>query len=93
MKNTRGVKRAKVVPLGVALIGATTFLIFVLTPGCAFNFLPYELHESMRPTRIQEAAFIIVFDIIFSIGLFSLIYWIVYPMIKTKKQPKQRGRL
>jgi len=77
--------KKKIIPIGVSLAVAAAFLVIVLTPGgCAFNLIPYEIHESMRPSEMSESSFIKMFDVIFAIALFFLIRWIVSPMVNTK---------
>jgi len=56
-------KKRNTASLILALIIAGGFLWAVLTPPSLFNFLPFQIHESMRPTSISEDLFIKIFDI------------------------------
>jgi hypothetical protein len=68
----------KIVPIGVGLTCCIAFLILVLAPGgCGFNFLPYEIHESISPGGSGETLFIQIFDIIFSIAIFFAVFLIL----------------
>ena len=58
----------------LALILAGGFLWAVLTPPSLFNFLPFQIHESMRPTSISENLFIKIFDICSAVILLILSY-------------------
>jgi hypothetical protein len=70
--------KGKIIPSGVALICSALFLIMVLAPGgCGFNFLPYEIHESISRGGENESIFITIFDILFSVLIFVVAYWIV----------------
>ena len=71
----------KIIPTGVALACCAAFLMLVLAPGgCAFNLLPYEIHESVSRGGENESQFIRIFDILVSIGLFFFVFWIANKM-------------
>lgn len=54
--------RIKIIPIGIALACCAAFLLLVLAPGgCAFNFLPYEIHETISRGGKNESQFILTF--------------------------------
>jgi hypothetical protein len=75
----------KMVPIGVSLICCAGFLLLVLAPGgCAFNLLPYEIHESISRGGQSESQFIAIFDVLFSIGIFLLVFCTLKRWLKGK---------
>jgi hypothetical protein len=77
----------KVIPIGVALIICAVFLLLVLSPGgCAFNFLPYLIHEEMSKGGAGESQFIKGFDILIGAAIFLIVYKIA--KIVLLKSPK-----
>jgi hypothetical protein len=77
----------KVIPIGIALLICAVFLLLVLAPGgCAFNFLPYLIHEGTSKDGAGESQFIKGFDILFGLLLFFLVYKLMKIMLL--KKPK-----
>jgi hypothetical protein len=75
----------KIIPIGISLVCCSGFLLLVLAPGgCAFNLLPYEIHESMSRGGKGESQFITIFDVLFSIGIFLLVLWINKKWLEVK---------
>ena len=75
--------------LSTSIASAVTivFLFSVLSPrGCAFNFLPYLLHEGATKSGEGESAFIRIFDFIFG----SLIFLAIYKL--TNRLTRKRDR-
>jgi hypothetical protein len=68
--------KRNIAALIAALLISAGFLYAVLTPPSVFNFLPYEIHESI-PMKVSESTFIIDFDICFSVALLFPIYILV----------------
>jgi small-conductance mechanosensitive channel len=65
----------KVIPLGIALVICTIFLLLVLSPGgCAFDLLPYLIHEGMSKGGGGESQFVVGFDILFAVAAFLIVY-------------------
>jgi hypothetical protein len=75
------INKKNVVALIVALGLTTGFLWAVLTPPSIFNFLPYEIHESIRSTNMSEIDFIKIFDIGSAMVLFIKIFDIGSAMV------------
>jgi hypothetical protein len=70
--------KKKIIPAGVALVCSALFLILVLDPaGCGFNLIPFQIHESISRGGKNESLFIRVFDVLFSIAIFLIIFWIL----------------
>jgi len=77
----------KVIPIGIALLICAVFLLLVLAPGgCAFNFLPYLIHDGMSKDGAGEGQFIKGFDILFGLLIFFLVYKLLKIMLL--KKPK-----
>ncbi len=53
------------------------FLNCALRPGCAFNFIPFGIHEALLRGTIDEGIFIITFDIAFAVVLFFGTSWLL----------------
>jgi hypothetical protein len=80
--------KRKIVPIGIAGIFTGVFLFLVLfTKGCAFNLLPYMLHERMTTTGAGESTFVEGFDVVFAI----LMFWLVYLLIRWLMQNEDQG--
>ncbi len=58
--------------ISIVLSGA--FLIYVLIPPSAFNYIPFFIHQSVLKSLIDEALFIKIFDVLVSILLMFIIY-------------------
>jgi hypothetical protein len=63
-------------PITIASVITVLFLIFVLSSG-AFNILPDTIYKFIRPDLSGESVFIIAFDILFALLLFTLVYVIM----------------
>lgn len=72
----------KLIAALLAFLFAGLFLNKVLTPPSSFNFIPYLIHEAMSSGGEGESRFIVVFDVIFSIGLFFLFYWLFKTLLR-----------
>jgi hypothetical protein len=74
MLNLPGMTK-KVIPIGIALTISTIFLLLVLAPGgCAFNMLPYLIHEKISKGGEGEGQFIKGFDWVVGIAIFFVAY-------------------
>jgi hypothetical protein len=72
----------KVLPIGIALIICAVFLLLVISPGgCAFNFIPYLIHEGMSKGGAGESEFIKGFDIVVGVAISLIVYKIVKMML------------
>lgn len=70
-------------PLIIGLFVAGLFVCStILSDSSIFNFLPYEIHESMKPTEIPEDKFIVGFDIVSAIFVFAIGYLISYRYLR-----------
>jgi uncharacterized membrane-anchored protein len=70
--------KRKAVSLGIAGVITIIFLLLVLfSKGCAFNIIPYLIHDSISKDGGGEATFIRAFDVLFG----GLIFWIIYRLI------------
>jgi hypothetical protein len=58
----------------LALFSSGLFLFTVLYSSSGFNFIPYMIHETVSPGGPGEAKFIIIFDVLFAIFLFWILY-------------------
>ncbi len=70
--------RKKTLPVIIASVITLVFYSLVLFGSSTFNILPYYIHESISPRGANETVFIRVFDILFGL----LLFWIVYKMSK-----------
>jgi hypothetical protein len=78
---------SKILPIGIALIVSILFLSLVLAPaGCGFNLLPYEIHEGISRGGAGESTFIKIFDTVFALALFWLIYRLLKIVLPRKSQ-------
>jgi hypothetical protein len=67
----------------VALIIVAAIGYLILAPPSAFNFIPFEIHESfLRDSRIKEHHFIIAFDLVFLLIVFLVLNRTVLKIIK-----------
>ncbi len=74
--------KANIISYSTGIVVAGVFLLIVLTPPCAFNFLPFALHEAFFREVMKESHFIIAFDILVSIVLSFLAFKLTKRIIK-----------
>lgn len=74
---TINLNKRNIIALILAVLIAAVFLNFVLMPPSAFNFLPFEIHERLKPTRISEGTFIKMFDVFSSFVVLIVSYLIL----------------
>ena len=80
--------KRKLASLGTAGIFAAVFLILVIfSNGCAFNFIPYMLHNAVSGTGAGENTFVEGFDVLFA----SLIFWLIYRFMRWLTGNKDKG--
>lgn len=68
----------KTLPLIIASSITLIFYLLALFGSSAFNILPYYIYESISPGGANETVFIRVFDILFGV----LLFWLVYKLSK-----------
>jgi len=66
--------KRNIASLVVGILLTIGFLLCVFNPPSSFNFIPYALHQMMRPTSVSENSFIKVFDICFAVVVFIVTY-------------------
>jgi len=77
--------RNKILSSGIALAVMVFFLLVVLSPkGCGFNMLPYSIDMALS-NGSDDAFFIKAFDILFSVIIFILTYWVLTRLIRRRK--------
>lgn len=62
----------------IPLIISIVFFLYVITPSSYFNFLPYQIHESLFQNDKHEMEFIIAFDFIVAV----LIFFVFHKLLK-----------
>lgn len=77
----------KMLAIILALIASGLFLFMVLYSSSAFNFIPYLIHEAISPGGAGESNFIIVFDVLFALLLFWLLYKLLIRLLTSNKAP------
>ena len=77
----------KILAIILALIATGFFLFMVLNSSSGFNFIPYLIHEAISPGGAGETNFIIVFDILFAILIFWLLYKLFTRILTKNKAP------
>jgi hypothetical protein len=75
--------KVKILATCIGLLAAGAFLLLVLARPSGFNFIPFSIHERFFQTvspdgevysSIEEATFIVIFDLISALVVFVLFY-------------------
>jgi hypothetical protein len=74
--------RKNILPIILSAAIAIIFLYIVLTPPSAFNMIPFAIHEWLFKGIIKEVTFIVIFDIITSVILFFIGFYIFRRIVK-----------
>lgn len=68
--------------LFVSIIFSAAIFSILIIPGNPINLIPYGIHENLLPEILPEHFFIIIFDLIISIVLGRILFFIISPNSK-----------